>query len=660
MSSERVIYLSEIIRFFRKNIMRVAIASGVCFVLAFVLMWILVEPGYRAEASFKQAQSQGEEASSLQSILKSFRMTPEETSAACVMQSKSLLGKVVEEMGLQMQPVKRNFVFRHVSAGAGTFWVRPISEETFEVLDENKTCVATGRVGDAVRLENGSWTLSQMPAVKKPVAFQILAKRDAVAKLQKRLRIKPSRLDHTILLLRCRHPQRETAIGILDGLMRQYQDQLLQEHEILANQQIAYLEKRQKQLGRDFDHALDAHVAYLQNTNVMGLTQELELLVEPKEKYTAQRHQLDIEQKRWKRPQLEASLQLPAVGGQTEEFDGMNLEMANRLHGEYVHERDQLSLKIKQLDALCQDMELSALSSVLIDEVSQKLIQRGTELSFQVADKEQRSGKELRLLNEELAMQKEFLREHINKKIDFLHLQIDLVEAKMGGLGQTVMRLMDQEKDNIDQKITELESKMDGLPEKWRLESQLKLKKELILQIIEGLTQLSESKVINHHLFHIESKPLDAADAPLQMHPSHFFLISSMGGIFGGVFYFIAILVVAAARGLPVSEEYLRDRGHKIMGDLRDLPKTLQRIALEIQTGDVVALIGGAFQEKLAAVLEDSGKEACILACEQGASSAEALKCLDRANRVVLTLKEEKAEDLVPFEQKNPLCVLTK
>ncbi len=724
--TERIFYLSEFVRFFRKKKLAIFYVGGISFVLVFWLALVFSKPYFLAESTFRQVQSEPNEVSSLQSILRSMGTSHEDPSAISIMQSKTMLGKVVEEMGLQVEEIGKSygfallcrelgisskkipFLFRSVAYDGEitqTFSIRPLSEETFEVLDQKKKKLLVGRLLEPVFFQNVSWTLEQMPRRKKCSTFHLFPKRTVLPKLQKSLKIKTSRQDKNLLLLRTKGKDRETAMGILNVLMQNYQQHLHQVHEELATEQIRYLEQRRDQLGRDFDETLDQHVAYLQSAlgveGFLGLTQEIEMLSEPKEKYSAQKHQIDLEIKRWKKPTgLEASAEYPWKEGlekrdeldwqtiqitpmeiSTEEFSGMNLETTQKLHGGYCEELDRLAFQKERLKDYQErivepEFELSALSQVLKDQVSQSIFQKGAEIALQLADQGNRSEKECKRLKAMLAAQKTFLQEHMEKNVELLEVQSSQVEKKMNCLQQRALELLQKEKTNVEQKLSEIGVKMAELPEKWRLESQLKLKKELTMQILEGLTQISESKVLGRHLFHIESKPLDAADAPLDIQSPSLFLFASMGGVLGIFFFAIGLLAYAFAKGFPLSEEYLLDRKFQVAKNKEEI---FRRIALETHSGEVLALIGNEWGEELAQILRDIGLKVSIftdffqldfdqkkkeghcilLACPKEADSPEARRVLTLSDRFLLQIKGEKAEDLMAFEGKDGICVLT-
>lgn len=718
--SERIFYLSELFDFLRKRKKDLLHASLLCFLVSFFLALYFQQPQFSAEATFRQIPSQIHQKNALQSVFDAVWNKSDEAYAISIMQSKKLLGKVISEMGLQIQEKDKNiflpllarefgigcqqmpFQFRAVSydgEGHEQFFIRPLASDRFEVFDHKKKKIAEGKLGEPISLEKGSFSLLEMPAKKRMVAFQILSQRAVIPTLQKNLKIKKSRQDSNLLELKVKAKNRETAKGILNAVMQKFQQHLQEEHETLARQQIRYLKRRQADLEKDFEQTLEHHVAYLQSAlgveGFLGLAQELEILTEPKEKYSTQRHHIDLEIKKCKQPSLlEVNAQHPWKKGMherdtldlqamqmdplpslaEEEVAQLDLETAQKLYTEYGEECDHAAFKKRRMEDFLDriddpQFEMTHLSEVLQDSPSQSILQKCTEISFRLADPENYTEREQKRLQSALQSHKKFLKEHLAKKVSLLELHIQQIERKMASLQQHTLQLLQKEKGNIDLKLTEIGSKMADLPEKWKLESQLKLKKELTLQILEGLTKLYESKVIDHQLFHIESKPLDVADAPLEIEPPHLFMYASMGGMIGGFLFGGMILLQAFVKGFPVSEEYLRDRGFKVVTK----SFALQSLALELKPGEILALIGCNWAEELQKMFEDRGKTALIQKeifsnvpqqeivlweCLESPGSPEALWALAHSSRFLLQLNEEKAENIFPFEKKSGLCVL--
>lgn len=703
---DRTFYLSEIIAFYRKKKGELVLVLAVCSLISFLVVLLTSEPHFLAEATFRQIPSQLNGKQSLQSVFDAVWQKGDEAYAISVMQSKTLLGKVIGEMGWQVQKKEKHsawtvilrelgfskreelFSFRQVSFDkeiTKVFFVRPMAEDTFEVLDEKKKKVTAGKLHEPIHLAYTSWTLESMPKTKRAVCFAIVPKRAVLPALQKDFKIKKSRQDSSLLELKLKAPSRELAIGTLNAIMIQFQDHIKQEHELLAKQQISYLKQKRDDLEKDFDQTLTEHMTYLQTTlgteGFLGLAEGWEVLSEPKEKYTAQKHNIDLDLKKWKTPDpLEASASHPWKEGmqQREQLDWkisqiepnqlpiedlsqIDLGTAQKLHNHYGQECDRIAFQKQQIKQFQErledrDFDVALLSEVIQDPVSHAIIQQAAELSLKESDRKNYTEKERERFRKAVSSQKEFLHQHLDKKLSLLQLQSEQIALKISCLEQHALDLLRKEKGNIEMKLAEIGGKMSILPEKWRLESQLKLKKELTLQILEGLTKLSESKVIDHHLFNIESKPLDLADAPLKLQPPHLLLFASLGGISGTCLFALALLAYALYKGFPVSEEFLRDRKFQVASK----GQALQRTALETKPGEVVAMIGCDWAKEFAKILKREGKEASIIECPHSASTFEALSALDACNRFILQLNEEKGENILPYEGKNGICVLKK
>lgn len=705
----RTIYLSEILAFYRRKKNFLLAILMISSLISFLVVLLRSKPHFLAEATFRQNAGQfGGKQPSLQSIFDVVWKRGDETYALSVMQSKNLLGKVVEQMGWQVQEEKRNqgwtiflrelgfskkqdpFLFKDVLYHGETtqkFFIRPLTEDSFAVLDAKKKQVTNGTLNIPVQLNYGSWTLTQMPKAKKVTCFELLSKRAVLPKLQKNFTVKKSRQDSNLLELKLEAPQRQLAIDTLNAIMLRFQDHIKQEHEEITKNQISYLKKRREDLENDFDQTLTEHMTYLQTTlgteGFLGLAEGWDVLSEPKEKYTTQKHNIDLDIRKWKTSDsLEASAQHPWKEGMQqkdeidwqitkihpynlsdEEISKLDLETVQKLHAEYGKECDWIAFHKEQIKKFQEriddpDFDVTLVAETLKDPVSHDLIKQIADLSIKNSDQKNYSKKERDRFEKNLLSQKQFLRQHLEKKVTLLQLQSEQITNKISCLEQHALELLRKEKGNIELKLAEIGEKMSALPEKWLLESRLKLKKELTLQILEGLTKLSESKVIDHHLFDIESKPLDFADAPLQIQPPHLILFASLGGISGTCFFAIVLLGLALYKGFPVSEEFLRDQKFQVASK----QQALQKMALETKSGEVIALIGCSWEKELVKFLKKQGKENCItiLSCPKALHTFEALDVLNKCDRFLLQLNDEKEENLNPYAGKWGICVLNK
>lgn len=126
--------------------------------------------------------------------------------------------------------------------------------------------------------------------------------------------------------------------------------------------------------------------------------------------------------------------------------------------------------------------------------------------------------------------------------------------------------LLQKEKTVLENKIADLKTKMQEVPELWHMDKRLKFKAELTKGMMEGLTQIAESKNLTRHLYQVESKPLDPAMPSFSPRPPHL-LFKGLGGALGlaSLFYFLA-LIQAFFKGLPASLTTLRLMGAHTSG----------------------------------------------------------------------------------------------
>ena len=173
------------------------------------------------------------------------------------------------------------------------------------------------------------------------------------------------------------------------------------------------------------------------------------------------------------------------------------------------------------------------------------------------------------------------------------------------------------------------------------MEQLLEHKMNVILKMMQSIAQLQESKNVSHHLYQIQSKPLDLASLPLlpMRHNLKFiFLLSIIVAImFAYSFYFVR----SAFNGFYVSLASLEASSQVICGTVSfscdkegaDLPdkdlETLRRISsrvLENKKTKVVTLIGNGgpnYSSYLAALFGKIEKKVVLVDCDFNLFSSE-------------------------------------
>lgn len=652
--------------------------------LFFYLLFTHV-PQFQSEAIFKQSQSRHEDLSQLQSFLQNIMRSSQDSNALSIMNSKKVLRKVVEKMGLQIQSGKshlfsrlwRNFAaelrifvedsqdfqFKDVHYDqeiVGQFYLKFSSPENFELLNRKKELIGQGTINQKVELTDGVFTLTKAPAnlsFKKLYRFSLIPWNTSVAALQKCLKIKQSKTDKALVCITLNYPERRKGAAIVNQLMAQFQEFLLEEHGEFAKAQVEYLEQRQQFLSEEFNKSLENHSHYLAEnldaSGFLGISQEMEMLAIPKESYTSKLFDLDLELKRWEqieerredffadKKEGEYQKQLVALTWAEhpflameklekivpkrfeEQFLGIDLKRLQEIYAEYSQERESLQTQIEDSKYIQKQMrrpqfEISSLSNLLKDPVSVDMIGRASHLSLELHDQNNRSPKEQERIKENLESEKKFISHYLDQTIQHLKIKLNLIEEKMAFLQNKAMQLIQNEKQLVHIKLADLHHQMKDFPKKWLLENQLKMKRDLTLKIIEGMTKLTESKVVNHHLFQIESKPLDSAFAPFLPKAPYLFLYAVLGGIFSAFFYYFYHFVKKFFQGFPVVDQWLTEKNLHFSGVLQRMKKndleTWRNVAGFITLHQKkILLVTGSDLETLAELLNYQGLKILVM-----------------------------------------------
>lgn len=702
---------------------------------------LLRAPQYVAEATFKQSSGKIEQNADLRNLFKTMVSHDGESSTVSLMFSKKLLRRTIETLGWQATVPKRKifgriwdnlliemrsslseqdvFVFRNVfydGEEGKKFYLRFLTEDSYEILSPEKTLLSTAKIGERVQFDHVHVTLISAPkilALGKLYPLNISPWTSVVDGAKARLSIRAEKFDHSILNLSFAHRNRHFASDFLNCLMSTYQSFLKEENDLLAAEQLKFLSKRQDELAAKLDKTLSDHVVYLQKSlgenGFIDLDHEVEILSGPKEQFTTRLFELELEQSRLEtvpyfpknlqhtaQNQMEEALSIlecvekkmpipaPSKGKGTlaslvaelntspekeflrtelteylrdfiqnlhvkhkasayaevfeSDFRGIDLPMAKNLYTQYNQQLDDLEVNSRQLLYLRDQMEdpqfeLSSLCNVLNDSITEKLVEKASELELQLRDEANRSSREHDRFREALQTQKRFLHAHMTEVMDLQKIRIELIKGKIASLQLVMLDLMKQERKLIEERLAQLGQQMTHLPEKWRLENQLKFKTELTKGMMEGLTQMTESKSLSSHLYQVESKPLDRALPPSSPRPPHLLFYSTIAGIIGAFLLFLWVFLSRAVSGLPLSLERLKTFGQHTSGKLSsdcDVPfieisqtdlETLRRISsfLFSQKGRCIGLFGGSnpdYSYNLAEMLVMKGAKPLVIECD--------------------------------------------
>jgi tyrosine-protein kinase Etk/Wzc len=245
------------------------------------------------------------------------------------------------------------------------------------------------------------------------------------------------------------------------------------------------------------------------------------------------------------------------------DLQGISPEAAQKLYVDYNNQLDSIHVDMHQLiylqdQVLDPDFELTSLSSILTDSVSQDMIHRASQLALELRDNANHSYKDQERLKEALATQKKFLKIHVAQTIEMYKLRARLIEEKISSLQDAFLRLLETEKELIEDRLSAMQERMKALPVQWKKENELMLKRDLSVGMIEGLTHLAESKSIDYRLFNVESKPIDYAVLPYQPTPSYAFVLSLLSAFLAASLIYVKDIFSWISRGTPISPESLR------------------------------------------------------------------------------------------------------
>lgn len=326
------------------------------------------------------------------------------------------------------------------------------------------------------------------------------------------------------------------------------------------------------------------------------------------------------------------------------EFEGLDLDTAKQLYVEFEHELNRVQLSIRQMIYMADhikesDFKFSSLSSILLDSISQNLINKASQLTLTLQDTKNVSLKEQDRIREDLSVQRNFFVQRLKEGIEFKKLDEELIVEKMKSLKEVILDRLNQkisllqeqavdqmrnlktsltsEKGIIEGRLKDLQVRMADLPKMWHQEKMLNFKTEMNLAFMKSLVQLIESKTISHNLSHIGSKPFSmpvASGTPLPLHISFYSLFFSIFAAFLCILFYLI-------KGLPVSLESLELLGEIVCGALASGLETLRRIQVFIDPDmnderKLVTLIGNGgpdYSHKLAFLMAKRGKKVIVL-----------------------------------------------
>jgi tyrosine-protein kinase Etk/Wzc len=140
------------------------------------------------------------------------------------------------------------------------------NEGEFAVIETGtKTEIGVGKAGIPFQTETYAFTVESNGTLPTDVSFSLTLHpiADVVEALKVNLEITPDKEDNSLLTLSFNHRDRHLAAQFLNTLMQTYQDHQISEQERISSSQIAYLNRREGELGDKLKSVLENYASQL-------------------------------------------------------------------------------------------------------------------------------------------------------------------------------------------------------------------------------------------------------------------------------------------------------------------------------------------------------------------------------------------------------------
>lgn len=334
-----------------------------------------------------------------------------------------------------------------------------------------------------------------------------------------------------------------------------------------------------------------------------------------------------------------------------EEYRGIDINSARKLLLDYLHKRDEILSKFRQMEfgkmqVEKGDIEYISLSEIFPDSISQGLVRELGEMTQQLRKKRTLTEKEIERVEKKFSSKKVDLIHHMKETMALTFLEKERVEERIQAvqvavldlLGQEIaliekqvedriheqLSFLDQEKKLIGFELDQIKNEMEGIPDTWLRERELSFSADMNQGMLEALVQLVESKSIESNLSTIESRPINYAYASFIPKSPLLKVFGLIGAFIGGLIAFVGCFGVAFYKGFPLGLRNMAARGRKVVGSLtgnssKDL-EVLRNFSLLInQKKDrplIVTLIlgdGEDYSALLADLLAKEGKRLLVI-----------------------------------------------
>lgn len=570
------------------------------------------------------------------------------------------------------------------------------TEEKYRVIGSDGKILGEGVVGLPFVTEAFQFTVHGCPDTVKSYVLALHPLSTIAEEIQETLVAETDPDDVRLVRLSYSHPDRHTAAGVVNTIMQLYTDYLREEHQRVTEEQMSYLHQRQERMAGELATIMQEYADTLSSElSEMGFPSSekaMEFLASSMKEYKQRLLTNDLEMKRLEGregiayydryqsagdPQvinellgeirtlkqradtIQLGLGNTPKGDSQPEFEGIDLRMADDLYLAYSKELNEVEADVLQQRFIVEQIgkegfEISSLSGVLKDSVSKQMIGKVSDLNLKLRDRENRTEREISRLQEELALQEQFLTAHITQTIQLLNVHQERLQKKIASLQQKTLMLIQQrvsilekhlaeymetrltnfgqEKQIITQHQKELQKEVAMLPQKWVSEKLVDQRVAMNKQMAEEITRLVETKNISNSLEVVESAPIDYAVTPIHPRSPKTVLFALLGALVGGMGMVTYVIITGVKRGVPATDETLTLAGQEVAGSLsptltappldHDL-ETIRRImdralsaASESVFGRSLALIIGEnadYSTQLATLCKKRGESVLIL-----------------------------------------------
>lgn len=518
-----------------------------------------------------------------------------------------------------------------------------MDQKNYEITDTtNGANLGKGQTGAPFIAEAFSLTLKEKdPSELLNTTFSLILwpNKDIAERLSKELEVDTLKNDKGVLKFVYHNPDRHFASLFINTSMQVYQDYLKSYHDKLCTIQMDYLYRRQNETNDNLKNLLQEHAEFLasdvSNSGFTDSKEEIDFLVhrqhslkdkllskelEIKRLKTVEPNQAyfdhysdepsdhiingilkDIRKLKQDRDTLDIALRKSTFLNDAEldkasyEYQGINLDMSEKIYLECCKKSSEEESSIRRtlffLNELKDpDFEITSLSSVLNDSVSNILINKASDIELNLKDENNQSTREQARLKADLDLQRTFLKLHLEQMIQLMKLNKQHIDEKIFALQNITLKLTDQqiallekylydylqerinnleqEKLIVNEHLQEINNDMAKLPKKWMYEQLIDQRVEVNQTIVEEVARIVETKNIGHNLDIIQSAPIDTAVAPLQPNSPKLLLKTMLGAALGGILGSILALGRALTSGVQASAANLRLLDQHVSGSL--------------------------------------------------------------------------------------------